>query len=134
MKTTNNNNKIIYNPFETRDYQTEILDSQYIPHAHMQIEVTETDQTSKDARETVQQEQHVSKAFGSNALDIQDAVATVKSVTKHKHVDSKILHTSDDGLLPTIKNYLAKPCIVSSGTLTTGDLPSSFTKYATTYP
>lgn len=100
----------------------------------MQMEPNESGQTSKDARETVTQEQHVSRPLGSNALDIQDAVATVKSVTEHKHVDSKILHTSSDGLLPTIKNYLAKPCIVSSGTLTTSDLPSSFTKYATTYP
>ena len=84
------------------------------------MEPPESGQSSKDARETITQEQHVSRPLGSNILDIQDAVATVKSVTEHKHVDSKILHTSNDGLLPTIRNYLAKPCIVSSGTLTTG--------------
>lgn len=134
MNTHNTNNKDIGSSSGSWNYSMDKLSFPTFNTTRMQMELTESGKISTDARETVTQEQHVSRPLGSNALDIQDAVATVKSVTEHKHVDSKILHTSSDGLLPTIKNYLAKPCIVSSGTLTTGDLPSSFTKYATTYP
>lgn len=138
MQTTNTKLQNIAEPFITlcesfrRKLKDNLTHKQL--HAALQIETEVESAVSTTPRNTIKQEQHTSNALGSNILDIKDAVGTTVSIKENKHVQSKILHTANDGLLPTIENYLSKPCIVSSGTLSTNDLPSTFIKYGTTFP
>lgn len=123
----------ISNLFSTRDCMTGTLELQQ-PQTTMQIEVPVANVKTNTPRETIDQEQHTVAPLGSNIMSVTDAVGTEKEIKESMHVDSKILHTSVDGLSPSIQNYLAKPSIITAGTFTSNDLPNSFTKYATSYP
>lgn len=99
--------------------------------AEPQMEMPREKTAEDNARDTAEQEQHVSNPMGSNTISTDDALAHEVKHTNPLDIKDELTASAFDGLVPTIKNFLAKPFLISQGSFTTTDVATTFNEYFT---
>lgn len=112
------------------DVVEEVLNSANVA-TECQMEMPRIQVSDDNARDTSEQEQHVSGELGSNTVTTDDALAHVIKHTNPLDIKDELTQSAFDGLEPTIVSFLAKPFLIAHGAFTTTDVATTFNQYFT---